>query len=520
MFRFSFPSFTFWFPHFQFVKERIEFVFSCASSDHILTRSQQRMVINQENGLNETISYKYNTESGRYEQMKDKKTKFLLNRCNICSFLENTFLPKNHRVTVKKGYKLFAFLSMLSTIFQTAASIIAFESLFFSVAFGVDTSFLKAVAYWVAKDGLGQLGGVVAVSFINTKYDSRPRQWRFIGGFFIDFASVVETFTIFFPNLFLPIASFANVFKNIGWVSISASRAAIHKSFSKTENLADITGKAGSQSIFGSLIGTAMGIFLVPLLSHITEIDEPFQDEPSVVLLAVLGLTIFQNLLQWLSLKYVASPIFDLENLYLACSEALQFESSDSASSSLTMNPMFVHNLTGTNSGDTEAEFSIMNALLKSPESVASQTRIISPKTIFFGPRDKMTFHSNNIKVSLRVSPKLKYLKGMSKNFDVDENANFKIIANNENGDRCIYLLLFQDVETKDIIKGLLLCFLAFKLHVVKGTGFDQVVKRAEELLSTDIINGIIDTLSEKGWNLEEHFFEPRRRRFLSMQET
>ena len=76
----------------------------------------------------------------------------------------------------------------------------------------------------------------------------------------MSFASLLEMSTPLAPSYFLPIASVANVGKNISFLAASASRAAIHRSFAIKENLADITAKAGSQSILSSTIGTAIGV--------------------------------------------------------------------------------------------------------------------------------------------------------------------------------------------------------------------------------------------------------------------
>jgi hypothetical protein len=72
----------------------------------------------------------------------------------------------------------------------------------------------------------------------------------------MDLASFIELLTPFFPGYFLPLASVANVGKNISFLAASASRAAIHKTFAVHENLADITAKTGSQCILGSMLGT------------------------------------------------------------------------------------------------------------------------------------------------------------------------------------------------------------------------------------------------------------------------
>jgi hypothetical protein len=76
----------------------------------------------------------------------------------------------------------------------------------------------------------------------------------------MDVSSFIELLTPLFPHLFLPLASVANVGKNISFLAASASRAAAHRAFATHENLADITAKAGSQSILCSMLGTGLGI--------------------------------------------------------------------------------------------------------------------------------------------------------------------------------------------------------------------------------------------------------------------
>jgi hypothetical protein len=73
------------------------------------------------------------------------------------------------------------------------------------------------------------------------------------------------------PGNFILIAGIANVGKNISWLSASATRAAIHRSFALKENLADITAKSGSQSVTTSLLGTTLGVAISPFVGSSTE---------------------------------------------------------------------------------------------------------------------------------------------------------------------------------------------------------------------------------------------------------
>lgn len=97
-------------------------------------------------------------------------------------------------------------------------------------------------------------------SLINNKFDENPKKWRIVSSIAMDTSSAIELCTPFLPGLFLPLAAIANVGKNISFLAASTSRAAINKAFAKCDNLADITGKCGSQSILASMMGTGLGI--------------------------------------------------------------------------------------------------------------------------------------------------------------------------------------------------------------------------------------------------------------------
>lgn len=173
----------------------------------------------------------------------------------------------------------------------------------------------------ITKSAVGQLGGVMFASLLGrggvdvgywksqlTKLtgrkqskgnfqtgtaDSNPKRWRMVAAIALDCSTLLEICTpMMQPSWFLPMASLANIGKNVGFLAASASRAAIHqslcmggsvsqtessgdnqennsekkgmpsKSMSFNNNLGDVTAKSGSQAIIASLLGTALGIFL------------------------------------------------------------------------------------------------------------------------------------------------------------------------------------------------------------------------------------------------------------------
>lgn len=122
---------------------------------------------------------------------------------------------------------------------------------------------------------------------VNDRFDANPKRWKMVATISLDASCALELLAPLAPGYFLAIASLANVGayylcnicmktqspctpsnrpynthppgKNVCFLSASASRAAIHNSFAKRENLADITAKAGSQFIVTSILGACRG---------------------------------------------------------------------------------------------------------------------------------------------------------------------------------------------------------------------------------------------------------------------
>jgi hypothetical protein len=116
------------------------------------------------------------------------------------------------------------------------------------------------------------------------RFDADPKYWRFLSTVLMDTACFME---LLLPAIvtaaatmtgspmgggyaFVAVASVANVLKNISFLTTSACRASIHKSFAAHENLADVTAKSGSQAMLASMAGTSAGIFVVSMVAEDT----------------------------------------------------------------------------------------------------------------------------------------------------------------------------------------------------------------------------------------------------------
>jgi len=163
---------------------------------------------------------------------------------------------------------------------------------------------LAATLNWVLKDGLGQLGGV-AYAAVARNIDAHPKATNFRGIGLLQVACLLEFLTFALPWLFLPLAALGNVAKNVACISLSATRAAIHQSFTTRENLADVTAKAVSQAIVASMVGTGLGcLALAAIGPHFHQL---------VVVLAAVCAT--QQYAAYRSLSVLSFRIFNAHRL-------------------------------------------------------------------------------------------------------------------------------------------------------------------------------------------------------------
>lgn len=223
-------------------------------------------------------------------------------------------LPAQYPKSVAPGYLSFASFCFTASVAGSAAMVLSTQTLLLAVGVvGSSThqaSIMAGAFNWVMKDFVGQLGGVVFASQMGKTraFDTDPKRWRMVAAMCLDGATFLEILApLFHSSMVLPVASLANIGKNIGFLTASASRAALHQSLAVTGNLGDVTAKAGSQSIMASLIGTTMGIGLSSLLSHDT-----YNFAMGFCVLAVI-----HQGCNYLSLKYIPLCHFNRQRLGL-----------------------------------------------------------------------------------------------------------------------------------------------------------------------------------------------------------
>ncbi|CAM9341773.1 unnamed protein product, partial [Sphacelaria rigidula] len=214
-------------------------------------------------------------------------------------------LPRGFPESVDNEYARYASWQFAAMVATSAAGVISTQALLFAMGLGAGAIPLAATLNWVLKDGLGQLGGIAFSSLVNTRFDADPKLWRIVAAISLDASMVIELLTPLYPAYFLPMASIANAGKNISFLAASASRAAIHNSLATKGNLADITAKAGAQTIVACMIGTGGGVALSALLGS----------EWHAIYPVCLGLSAVHLGATYISVRGLGLPTFDTQRL-------------------------------------------------------------------------------------------------------------------------------------------------------------------------------------------------------------
>ncbi|CAK4078020.1 unnamed protein product [Aphanomyces euteiches] len=233
---------------------------------------------------------------------------------DIPRLLEDLFLPRDYATSTSHDYLPYVKWQFVASVAGSTAGVLSMQSLLYAIGLQSGTIPMAAALNWVIKDGLGQFGGVLFASLVNHRFDADPKRWRAVSAVAMDAATLIEILTPLVPAYFLPMAATANVAKNISWLSASATRAGFHYSFAQRENLADITAKAGSQSIASSIAGTALGIAISPIVGTST-----------VHVAAAFGVLSCLNLFSiYKSLSVVALRTLNQQRLHLIVDEYWQ----------------------------------------------------------------------------------------------------------------------------------------------------------------------------------------------------
>mmetsp|Transcript_11152 Transcript_11152/g.20876 ORF Transcript_11152/g.20876 Transcript_11152/m.20876 type:complete len:604 (+) Transcript_11152:151-1962(+) len=446
---------------------------------------------------------------------------------NILKAIENHtvkhLLPNGYPHSVHPAYKRYTIYSFLGNTASTITMILSTQTLLLAVGVGQQAAApISATLNWILKDGIGQFGGILFASKISSSssnsIDADPKKWRMVSSLAMDCAMLTELTTSAFPQYFVLIASAANIGKNIAFLTASASRAKLHQCLSSThhhdrrlqmaDNLGDITGKATSQSIVASLLGTVIGLGISPhLLNDLFSVG-----------MGCMALSLVNQYCTYQSLKSI--PLNSLNRQRLMLLLKMYFQEINKSGTDIDLND------TGSPS-NKEHQVNIINAIC--PERITELEGFIP----FFSHDDS----SNWLQIGCGLSTiapngaeELSRLHHPDENYvlrcqDGSWNWNKK---NNMNGNNflakpMVYLTFVQGAKNGDILRGVFQAFTIMELlssrgHLATKTKhnnqlceFDENFTTSDELImqwSYEFMKEQMDefqnNISSAGWILDD----------------
>jgi len=181
-----------------------------------------------------------------------------------------TFLPVGYPESISKNYSGFISWQAVHHLAGSANSSLASAFMLYSAGMGSAAALPTAGAInWLLKDGIGQVGTLLFARFMARDFDASTRLWYILASLKLNAAIGMEVATFVLPPCyFLPLASAANGLKGLAWMAGGATRSSFNVSFAQRGNIADITAKATSQTIFVSLLGTWVGLGLAAYIQQ------------------------------------------------------------------------------------------------------------------------------------------------------------------------------------------------------------------------------------------------------------
>ena len=231
----------------------------------------------------------------------------LTDLATLKKYAHSLFLPTGFPNSVEPYYARYAGLTFIQVALNNVNRTLATQAMLLSVGAGSAGLPIAAAINWVLKDGIGQLGSIVVSSLINRNFDSDPKRYRFQAVALGQVSNLLSILSLSYPPAFLALTSISSTLSRIGTVAHLSSRVRIYDNMAREENVGDIMRCSQAQSTAASILGTAVGVVLAPVVLS----------SPSTILAVFTPLAVATQWLAYRSSCVVVSSTFNLQRAEL-----------------------------------------------------------------------------------------------------------------------------------------------------------------------------------------------------------
>lgn len=155
--------------------------------------------------------------------------------------------------------------SFVSNLIISIESVLSTHSMLSAVG-AANTEMVVSINY-IGKDIIGQIGGMIFINRFGQKVDKEPKKFIKYAMTIQQISLLAECSTPLLPvDYFLPIASTANMGKNISFTGFGAINATIIPKLALDNNIGEIYAKLSIVNTLGSTLGMGIGLSIATFI--------------------------------------------------------------------------------------------------------------------------------------------------------------------------------------------------------------------------------------------------------------
>jgi hypothetical protein len=146
----------------------------------------------------------------------------------------------------------------VSNFIVSIETAMATHSMLHAIGSSVDST-IQTHSY-IAKDIIGQLGGLGYMTKVGQRIDREPKRFLVHSNIIQQTAITSMCVTPFFSSYFLPVAGLSSILTNISFTGFGAINVKCIRSISDTNNMGEVYAKLTMLNTLGSSLGLLVGI--------------------------------------------------------------------------------------------------------------------------------------------------------------------------------------------------------------------------------------------------------------------
>ncbi|KAI3658167.1 hypothetical protein MP638_000850 [Amoeboaphelidium occidentale] len=221
---------------------------------------------------NNEVTYTFNKEGSVTKSSNNKAGLKHIQRSksSIVGLFYEIFLPAGYPQTVTEDYAAYQIYDSLQAFCSTINGLLSTQAALKEAGVGDSTATaLSALLSWTIKDGTGMVGSILFTWKFAKNLDYDAKTWRFMADIFNDLGMVfvlLSPMLNFDKRISLALLCIGTLFKSLCGVCGGATKGALTQHFAKSNNMADVSAKDGSQETIINLVSMIFGSWLISQL--------------------------------------------------------------------------------------------------------------------------------------------------------------------------------------------------------------------------------------------------------------